>query len=395
MQRRKFIELGALTAPGMLLSADMLGKTTIFSGADTLRFGIIGTGSRGKGLMSLFNKLPGAEIIACCDIIPFRLEEGLGVAGKKATGYSDYRKFLENKDIDCVIISTPFSEHGTMAVDALESGKHVYCEKTMAKGNEATRKLTNAVRASDKIFQVGYQYHSSRLYVHVADMIRNGELGEIAAIECQWNRNNNWRREVPDPKWERLINWRMYREYSGGLVAELCSHQMDFVNWILDDHPGKMMGTGSIDYWKDGRETYDNVHLICEYSKGVKATFTCLTTNSLGDYKIKVLGKDATITLDYSKAWIYPENVRYREKGNVDGVSGATVKWAEDKGYPIEVEHKDPTLQALLDFTNNIKNNTTPAANIEAGARASYMVQMSLDAMDNETIESWKDDYNL
>ena len=99
----------------------------------------------------------------------------------------------------------------------------------------------------------------------IVDMIQAGEIGKVSSIQAQWNRNGNWRRKVPDPSLERLINWRMYKEYSGGLVAELCSHHIDFVNWVIGENPKKIMGSGGIDYWNDGRETFDNVHLLFNY----------------------------------------------------------------------------------------------------------------------------------
>jgi len=220
----------------------------------------------------------------------------------------------------------------------------------------------------------------------VVNLIKNGEIGKITAFECQWNRNGNWRRPVPRPDLERAINWRMYQEYSGGLVAELCSHQIDFVNWVLGVMPEKVMGVGGINYWKDGRETYDNIHLIYSYPDGVKATFTCLTSNSLDDYKIKVMGDKGTIILDYEKAWFYPESNYKKEIGNVDGVSGATRQWEQGKGIPIEVEHAEPSKQALLDFRDSILTNTLPKSNVITGANTAVCVQMSLDAMYNSKI---------
>ena len=111
-------------------------------------------------------------------------------------------------------------------------------------------------------------------------MIARGDVGDVAAVQCQWNRNGSWRRPVPDPKWERQINWRMYREYSGELVAELSAHQMDFCNTVLGNDLQRIQGAGGIDYWDDGRETYDNVHVVCRYRSGVTATFTSLTSNA-------------------------------------------------------------------------------------------------------------------
>jgi predicted dehydrogenase len=198
--------------------------------------------------------------------------------------------------------------HAQIEIDAINAGKHIYGEKTLAKGYDAIKQLIHKkFDRQDLIFQTGHQYHSSRLYANVVEMIKNGKIGKIAAFECQWNRNGNWRREVPSPELERLINWRMYREYSGGLTAELCSHQIDFVNWVLDETPKQVVGVGGIDYWKDGRETFDNIHLIYSYPSGIKATFSCLTSNAMNDYQIKVMGDKGTIILDYTKAWFFPE----------------------------------------------------------------------------------------
>ena len=397
MKRRDFIIKGGLASTGILASTSAIaGIANRFSANDTINIGVIGTGSRGKGLIGLLNKIDGVKVIACSDILPFRLEEGLKRAGRKAKGYADYRKLLENKDVDAVIVSTPFNTHSAIGIDAIDAGKHVYGEKTMAKGMEGIQALVKKVNASKQIFQTGHQYHSSRLYTHVVEMIKNGDIGEIADFECQWNRNGDWRRDVPDPSLERAINWRMYREYSGGLTAELSSHQIDFVSWVLGENPKKIMGTGGINYWKDGRDTYDNTHLLFEYPGGARAKFTCLTSNALGDYQIVVHGSKGTIQMDYTKAWIYFEKGQEKELADVDGVSGATKNpHLQGNGRQINFSHGDPTKQALIDFRDNILNNKTPVSNVHTGARTAAAVQLALDAMYDEKIVYWKDSYNF
>ena len=156
------------------------------------------------------------------------------------------------------------------------------------------------------------------------------------------------------------------------------------------------MGVGGIDYWKDGRETYDNTHLLFEYPSGVKAKFTCLTSNALGDYQIRVHGSKGTIQLDYTKAWIYYEKGFEKELADVDGVSGATKNpHLQGNGNLINVTSMDPTKQALVDFKDAIMDNKTPISNVYTGASAAVAVQLSLDAMYNEEIVYWKDAYNF
>ncbi|MBO0590209.1 Gfo/Idh/MocA family oxidoreductase [Cellulophaga sp. E16_2] len=389
MKRREFIIKGSVATAALSTSAVALGNVIDFKNAnDTLTIGIIGTGDRGTGMISNINKIDKFNVSACCDVLPFRLEKGLKAVKGKAKGYDDYRRLLDNKAIDAILVSTPFSTHSQIAMDALDAGKHVYCEKTMAKGYEGIDQLAQKVNQSNTIFQTGHQYHSSRLYTHVVDLIKNGKIGKIASFECQWNRHGDWRRMVPRPELERAINWRMYREYSGGLLAELCSHQIDFANWVLDEVPQQVMGAGGVDYWKDGRETFDNIHLIYSYPSGVKATFTCLTSNAKDGYKIRVKGDKGSIILEYAKAWFYPEGNEKKEIGVLDGVSGATLKWEEGLGIPIDMEHLEPSEQALIDFRDSIVSNTNPISDIVTGANTAICIQMGLDAMYNNTIVS-------
>ncbi len=397
MERRDFIKKSGLISTGILASTSAIAAINNNIGTNnTINIGVIGTGSRGGGLIPILNQIEGVNVAACCDILPFRLENGLKRVGKKAKGYSDYRKLLDNKDLDAVLVSTPFNTHSSIAIDAVDAGKHVYCEKTMAKGINGIQALVKKVSSSKNIFQTGHQYHSSKLYNHVVKMINNGEIGEVISFDCQWNRNGDWRRKAPNPSLERAINWRMYREYSGGLTAELSSHQIDFIHWVLGENPKKIMGVGGIDFWKDGRETYDNTHLVFEYPSGVKATFTCLTSNALGDYQIRVHGSKGTIQLDYNKAWIYYEKGFEKKLGDVDGVSGATQNpHLQGEGNRIDVPSIDPTKQALLDFKDSITDNKAPISNVYTGANTAVAVQLSLDAMYNEKIVYWKDEYNF
>ncbi|NMH87097.1 Gfo/Idh/MocA family protein [Flavivirga algicola] len=392
MKRREFITKSSMASAGIIAGTATLGAINKkFSSNDTINIGIIGTGDRGGGLIPVLNKIEGVRVSAVCDILPFRLEKGVSKASNKVEAYNNYKKLLGNKDIDAVLIATPFSTHSNIALDALDAGKHIYCEKTMAKGFDSINNLVEKASNSKTIFQTGHQYHSSRLYKHVVDMLKNGEIGQITSFECQWNRNGNWRRPVPDASLEHAINWRMYREYSGGLVAELCSHQIDFVHWVLGENPKKIMGMGGIDYWKDGRETFDNIHLLYEYPSGVKAKFTCLTSNALGNYQIKIHGSKGTILLDYTKAWIYYEKGYKKEIADVDGVSGATINsHLQGKGYPIKVSHLDPSKQALVDFRDSILENKQPISNVFTGADTARAVQLSLDAMHHEAIQYWK-----
>lgn len=403
LSRRKFVLTGAAALSGVAAfgySHLPYSGVTTYSKTDTLRVGLIGTGSRGSGIAHTLKGLPGLSLAACCDIVPEHLQKGLSLSAKGAKGYADYRKMLEDKSIDAVIIATPLYLHYPMALDAIAAGKHVYMEKTMTYDIEQALNLVKKVKEADLAFQVGHQYRYFALYHQIHELLSEGWCGDVTHFECQYHRNNDWRRPVADPKQERMINWRMYREYSGGLMAELCAHQIDIVNWMTGSHPVKVSGLGGIDYWKDGRETYDNVRTVYEYPDGVKASVSSVLSNAFKGYSIRILGTKATIEVQRDKAYIYAESTR-QELGVVDGVSGATVKaWTQGEAVPVEFEHqdteqRDPTAYALLDFGACIRNRKTPFSNVETGRDAAVAVHMANNAMREEKYQYWKPEYSL
>lgn len=368
-----------------------------FAGEAPLRVGLIGCGSRGGGIAAVMKGLPQLELAACCDINEKNLQKGMSSAAKHAKAYKDYRRLLDDKSIAAVIIATPLHLHYAMAVDAISAGKHVYLEKTMTYDIPQALDLVKRVNASGLTFQVGHQYRYYALYHKVAEVIKKGWLGNVTQFECQYNRNANWRRPVADPSQERQVNWRMYKEYSGGLMAELCAHQIDIVNWLLNSHPEKVTGFGGIDFWKDGRETFDNVRTLYEYPGGVKASVTSLLMNEYKGYSIRVLGSKATIEIQREKAVLYSE-AGTKKLGTVDGVTGATVEaWTHGKGVPLvfEDEGKDPTAYALLGFANSVRKREKPASNVETGRDAAIAVHMGNAAMETGQVQLWKPAYSV
>ena len=349
--------------------------------------GIIGTGARGQGIAKNLTGFDGVDLVACCDVLPFRLQEGLEAAGPGVDGHEDYRRVLDDPRVDAVVIATPFHFHATPMIDALDAGKHVYCEKTAVKGHDQIDAVRAVAEDTDRIIQVGYQFRHSRLYEHVVERIHAGEIGAVSRIECQWNRNTNWRRPAPDPKYERAVNWRMYRDYSGGLAAELSSHQLDFCNWLLGAEPRQIMGSGGIDYWKDGRETRDNIYLLVTYENGVEASFSCLTTNAHNGYLIKIFGTEGTIIMKRDSAWLAWQDRGDKEYGEVDAVSGATILIDNAPAAKIDFEHTAATRQALMDFVDSVRTGAKPRSTLEAGLLGSLMVQKALDAMDQGSVE--------
>lgn len=395
--RRNFITAGIAAVAG--LSALPAAFANPLRSADKIRLGLIGTGSRGSGLATLIKEMPDFELVACCDIIPENLQKGLSLAAKNAKGYTDYRKLLDDKSIDAVVIATPLYLHYPMAVAALQAGKHIYLEKSMTYDIPQAIDLVKKVKASGLVFQIGYQYRYYGLYHRVKEIMKENWLGKITHFECQYNRNSNWRFPVKDPKMERAINWRMYREYCGGPLSELCAHEIDVVNYLTDSRPVKVVGLGGINYWKDGRDTYDNIRAVYDYPEGVKASVTSVLSNAYNGYSIRILGDKATVEILRDKAFIYPETTNHA-KGVVDGVSGATIAvTTQGKGVELKFgkpgeEQLEPTVFALKDFAECVRTKKEPISNVETGRDGSIAIHMGNAAADTESVQHWKPEYS-
>ena len=272
------------------------------------RLGIIGTGSRGRFHLANLLQDPSAEIVALCDDFPPHLDEASALC-PTATRYSDYHKLLEDKDVDGVIICTPLSMHAQMTLDALSAGKHTFCEKAMAHTPEQLNAMLRAWKQGDRVLMVGQQRMYDPKYVKAMELVHGGAIGQVVGIRNYWYRNNDWRRELPSPEFERRINWRLYDEYSRGLMAELACHQLQNGSWAMGGiQPAFVTGTGSIQFWKDGREVFDSVAAIYQYPNGVHMTFESIISNKHFGMGEQILGSEGTIDL--------VRGVMYSETGN-------------------------------------------------------------------------------
>jgi predicted dehydrogenase len=365
--------------------------------AAPVNLGIIGAGSRGQALMRTFLRIPGVRFGALCDIYEPRFAQARRITGEETPVFQDYRRLLQ-QGLDAVIISTPLSLHAEHVTAALESGHHVYGEKSMALTVEGCNRIVEAVKRSGKYFQIGHQYHFAPWYREALRQIRSGKIGKVMQIYSYWHRNSNWRRPVPnpkDPKLERLINWRLYREYSGGLLAELGSHHFHFANQVLGAMPETVTGTGGIDYWKDGREVADNVQALYRYAGGQTLFFSAITTNRMEGAQIRVYGTGGTLVITQADATSYyepamassavPEGLVV-EHGVVTSASFRAEEPYRGPGEPLPVPEGtagSPDFLASQSFIEGIRNDQRPDADEHAGWASAVMV-----ALGNQAIES-------
>jgi predicted dehydrogenase len=309
--RRNFLRVLAGTP-----AVAALGVTAALRGpvpGGPVRVGFLCVGSQGRTLLS--NVDPAyAQVVALCDINPTslaRADEVLKNNGQPpAKHYEDWKEMLQKENIEAVIMAPPLWMHAELAAGCLDAGKHVLCEKMMAWDDAGCARMREASHRNGKVLEIGYQRNYSPLYHSAYEgVIKTGTLGEIYAVRVAWHRNGNWRRKADPPspdynpaKWgyptfDHLLNWRLYAKYSQGHMAELCSHQINAVNWFLGAAPEAVSGSGGVYRFKDGREVNDHTYAIFEYPGGQTVTCSSVESNAFDDYYEMYQGTKGTLIL--------------------------------------------------------------------------------------------------
>ncbi len=383
MERRDFLSTtsaAAAAGAGLLIlnacTEEDAGDTRQGSSGAPIRLGIIGAGSRGKYMMRQFLRVPGVSVNAVCDVYEPRFDEAREITGESTPAYSDLRAMLDaESDLDGVIIASPLSYHAEHIIASLEAGMHVYGEKSMAFTVEECNAIVQAVRASGKKYQIGLQYHYAAWYRQALRRIQEGEIGQVSHVYAYWHRNYNWRRPVPEPSLERLINWRLYEEYSHGLVAELGAHHIDTANWVFGETPTSVVGNGAITFYNDGRETLDNVQAIYSYPSGGTLVFSSIIGNHKQGCQVVIYGTGGTIELTLEDGYIFYEPARPNSAvpdALVEAGVNTTASLSTSGDMPyrgrgrlIEIERRnagEPSLHAARAFIESIRDDTRPVA---------------------------------
>lgn len=304
IDRRQFLKNIGLMSGGLLLStspwfsAFSEQKQTVGHKA---RIGVIGPGSRGQHLMGFLLQNTKVEITAICDVYQASIDAALALV-PQAKVYRNYKQLLDDKNVDAVLIATPLHLHFAMVMDAFDAGKHVFCEKSIAYSMDETHRIYQHYERSNKVFFVGQQRLFDPRYMRAIEMVQSGKFGDISGIRTFWHRNNDWRRPVPDNATDKQINWRLYNEFSKGIMTELACHQVQIGTWAMREIPNVVMGHGAITYWKEKREVYDNVSCIYVYDNGVKMNFDSILSNKFYGLEEQIL---------CSKGTVEPEKSRY------------------------------------------------------------------------------------
>ena len=310
LSRRSFIDrvLMATAGAGMAAAAPWASAAALaapMAKGDRVRLGVIGTGDRGRALIQNIAKTRNCTVAAICDNFELHLAKGRALVDASTRAFTDHRAMLDAGGLDAVVIATPLDGHKQHSFDAFDAGLHVWCEKAMARTIDDCGAMVKKSQDSGKLLQIGHQRMFKPTYLNAVRRAKEGEIGAITQIRASWHRQSSWRRPVPAGATDRQINWRLYRDSSAGLMTELATHQIQVGNLFFDAVPTRVMGSGSICFWKDGREVYDHVALIYEYAGGRKLIYTSLLNNARYGCEEQIQGSKGTIEPELGR--IYQE----------------------------------------------------------------------------------------
>jgi predicted dehydrogenase len=415
MDRRKFIGTTVLTAAGAgMASVVPIARQPLTPPSDTINVALIGCRNMGFGILQHHLSNPEVNCTAICDIddkvLNDRSSEILKNFSQKPKLYKDFRKLLDQKDIDAVIIGTPDHWHCLLTISALQAGKDIYVEKPMANSIAECNIMVNASKYySNRIIQIGQQQRSGFIFQKAMELIRNGKIGKLRRINIWANFNYGAGQAImPDepvppgvdfdmwlgPAPKRSFNptrfhgmWRMFWDYGGGLMSDWGVHLLDIGLWAGDilTPPEKVLVYGANTFHeKRSRETFDSMSVIFpkeEYVINWDMTAGIEHGPYDSSYGIVFIGDDATMYIDRSKLIISPEYDNNAKKTR-------TEEFKYTEGKESHGEH-------VRNFLDCLKTRNKPACPPETGRIAALHVHIpNIAARCGESMLLWDDANN-
>lgn len=398
---------GTLSAPkanlkqfkgGKFPKAPVLAKGRVLGANDRVHIGFVGLGGMGRGHLGHFRKNGkdwNTQSIALCDVYDVNLDRAkkvlTGEGGEESVQVQmerDYRKLLDNKDIDAILIATPEHWHSQIAVHAMEAGKHVYIEKPMSRYLDEAFQIYDTWKKTGRIVQIGSQGTSDPKYHAAREVITSGKLGPIVNAQSSYTRNskdgewnykidpeagpenldwNMWlgsaaRRPWNDDSKARFFRYRKYRDYSAGILGDLMPHRIHPTLMAMGGNhwPLKVSTVGTRQISTD-REVSDTVHVVAEMEGGWTFFFIGSTVNEQGLTE-QVRGNKATLYLAGKDPEVKPERP-YAE---------------ETEGGPIAVKDSGENHpKHERNWIESIRDNKQPNCDMELGIRTQALVSLA------------------
>jgi predicted dehydrogenase len=387
--RRDFIKKAAVGTAAFLAypTARVLGAN------QRVRLAIIGVGSRGQELLKQTLELPNAQVVAVADVYTRRFDEARKLSPNLQT-VKDYRRILDMKDIDGVLVASPLHIHARHFLDTLAAGKDLYSEKTLTWSIAEAEQCLEASRKSDRVIQVGLQHESEGPLADARKWIGDGMVGKVTQVESWMSRNTphgkgQWVRPVPDDctaqnvDWKaflngrpdapfdpfKFLNWRLYWMFSGGNITENMIHQMAWIMSALDlPLPTSAYMSGGVFSEKDGRQVPDTISVTVDFPNDVVVAFQSTFSNRRYGLGQRILGSDGTI-----------EYVA----GSNDMVTGESEEqiyyYPEDANRPngAGIKGESPSQNHIANWIDCMRSRKTPNASVELGYRSAVVAHMA------------------
>jgi predicted dehydrogenase len=373
----------AITRRAAIVTA--LSATRIMGANDRVRVGLIGSGGRGREDWGNFLKQPDVEPVAVCDVYdPFR-EKGIAMTEGRAKPFSDFRRLLEQRDIDAVIVAAPDHWHALMTVAACDAGKDVYCEKPLSLMIGEGRKMVEAARRSKRVVQTGSQQRSGAHYAQAVQLIQAGHIGQVHRIAAGFQRNifpglkptelangltpaldfDMWlgpAKKIPFDPFKCIYNFRWFWDYSGGQMTNWGAHHLDIARWIVgEDATATVSGAGGRYALTDGGETPDTQQVTYQFNK-VVVTWTSSEIGEGDPLTLNIYGTKGMMSLTRGGFKIKPETSDSKAKLPL-------MDAMEVKGVDLNGPH-------VRNFLDCVKSRVKPNADIEEGHRTAVMCHL-------------------
>lgn len=390
----------ALETFGVTLAAG-----TMLHGApsETIRIGCIGTGGRCRALMKSLLTIPNVSIVALSDVRLDALAQAKALVGDKVTTFADYRKLLDDKTIDAVVIGSPDHWHVPMTIDGVAAGKDVYVEKPLTHSLEEGEKVIQAVRKSKQVVQIGTQQRSMEHIQKAREAVEAGKIGKVYRVHMSWNRNSdrikkgepatnasnvNWKAflgNAADQPFDdyKMRNWRWFWDFGGGIFTDLMVHWVDVAHWVLNlESPLNAASLGTMVNAKGVWETPDMVQTILEYKDGVQMFFEGGFSNARHGSRIEFMGTEGTIYVDRGRFEIIPDwnrKIKAEEMVLGTGRRGADF-YEKPDGERVHLEN----------WINAMRTRKDPSSPVEAGVHAAAAAHLANKALRSGKIAASK-----
>src|SRR5436190_13069662 len=408
LNRRSFIHqltggAAALAGSSMLPPARVLGAN------DRVRFGLIGAGGRGTAIFKAALQAPNTQPIAVADVYSRPLDAVKRIVPAIQT-YTDFRRLLEDKSIDAVLIATPQHQHALNFVPALQADKDVYQEKTMAFNPDHARRMRRAFEGSNRVVQVGVQSTSGKTLARARELATPDSLGTLTAIHTHHYRNRpygGWKRQIPsdcnpdhvgwkefegeaaphefDP--QRFINWRFFWDYSGGNVFENMVHQVAFWQKALGLRIPRRVTMAGYNYLSPGMEVPDTMNVSMDQPENLLFSWnSAFGNNYFGEdgYDF-ALGNKGTAIRVLDKVTFQPQENHSTQKAETPGSVG---------GEPDIVggSDDDDTQTHMRNFFDCVRSRKEPSCTFELGFNSAIACQMAIASLRQGRTVQWDPD---